>query len=777
MYKYLFKSQNNRIIAVNYPARDRGVTRHMRGDEAKSHCPEIELVSVPAVREKADLTKYREAGKDVAEVLQTFTNMLERASVDEAYLDITERVVEKMKLMNEGKFRLEPDKLSNTFAMGYDSIGEFVKNLSSSVDKNDSEWNDEENLIVYKKSDIKLLIAAAIVNDIRASVKQITGYECSAGIAHNKILAKLACGMNKPNKQTILPLQKIPGLLATLPLNKVKGLGGKFGELVSEKLKIKYVGDLRDFSEQELNRQFDDKNGSWLHLIGRGIDLEVVTPKFVSKSIGCCKKFPGRNAITSVATLNHWFGELAKEIMERLEKDEIENKRKAKQMTVSFAQSINDEDISSSRSVPLTSYDAEIIGRDAFETVKRNTEIFFKADNNNILNNAIKFLGISVGKFENNVDSQKSKLQEMFQNHAKKKEVVIENVKKPENTIKTFLKTKSYQEVNEDCERKTENESEPIKLAAKPDPKKSFFEKYLLKSSVETTNLELNEESESEQPVINDIDAQNYDEPSFDNHAEDSSECDVVNDYTNVINEPLPTTSTSISVVKTSTLISASSSKNSGDYEMGESSNSTTQTLIEDYKTTYLEYYKPPGIEIVKVECEKCGKPIPDFEYTSHLDFHFALDLSQQQRVDFRNEIKQKASKTHTASPPIKKQKKSQSQRDAKIPSIDTFLVKSTLSQPQIPIINVPSSDNTTNETFNESIQTFDTEKCTECEKFIRITDLLEHSDYHAAQRLQSEMNSSSSVSTNLAPKPSFSKKAKKNTSNSVLTYFKKSLT
>lgn len=46
------------IIAVNYPARDRGVTRHMRGNEAKKNCPEIELVRVPNVRGKADLTKY-----------------------------------------------------------------------------------------------------------------------------------------------------------------------------------------------------------------------------------------------------------------------------------------------------------------------------------------------------------------------------------------------------------------------------------------------------------------------------------------------------------------------------------------------------------------------------------------------------------------------------------------------------------------------------------------------------------------------------------------------
>ena len=46
------------IIAVNYPARDQGVTRYMRGDEAKEKCPNIELVKVPTLREKADLTKW-----------------------------------------------------------------------------------------------------------------------------------------------------------------------------------------------------------------------------------------------------------------------------------------------------------------------------------------------------------------------------------------------------------------------------------------------------------------------------------------------------------------------------------------------------------------------------------------------------------------------------------------------------------------------------------------------------------------------------------------------
>lgn len=93
-----------RIIAVNYPARAHGVTRHMRGDEAKEQCPDIELVKVPNIREKADLSKYRNAGKQVATVLQTFTPLLTRASVDEAYLDLTEQVQNRLMEMNKVSF-------------------------------------------------------------------------------------------------------------------------------------------------------------------------------------------------------------------------------------------------------------------------------------------------------------------------------------------------------------------------------------------------------------------------------------------------------------------------------------------------------------------------------------------------------------------------------------------------------------------------------------------------------------------------------------------------
>lgn len=99
------------IIAVNYAARAKGVTRHMRGDEAKEHCPDIELVKVPNINQKADLSKYRSAGKQVASVLQTFTPLLTKASIDEAYLDLTEQVQNRLLEMNKVKQRKKPSNV------------------------------------------------------------------------------------------------------------------------------------------------------------------------------------------------------------------------------------------------------------------------------------------------------------------------------------------------------------------------------------------------------------------------------------------------------------------------------------------------------------------------------------------------------------------------------------------------------------------------------------------------------------------------------------------
>lgn len=120
---------------------------------------------------------------------------------------------------------MHQDALNSTHVVGYKDIAEFVQYVTNKVtkavenDDDDMDYVTEDDLDDIRKNELKLLIASSIVNEIRAMVKEKTGYDCSAGIAHNKVLAKLVAGMNKPNKQTLLPIKQIPEFYRQVELN------------------------------------------------------------------------------------------------------------------------------------------------------------------------------------------------------------------------------------------------------------------------------------------------------------------------------------------------------------------------------------------------------------------------------------------------------------------------------------------------------------------------------------------------------------------------------
>ncbi|KAG9334883.1 hypothetical protein JZ751_006363 [Albula glossodonta] len=124
------------------------------------------------------------------------------------------------------------------------------------------------------RAELQLAIGALIVEEMRAAVEQHTGYRCSAGISHNKVLAKLACGLNKPNRQTILPLGSVPLLFSSLPVSKIRSLGGKLGASITETLEVENIGELTRFSQAQLGQHFGEKTGQWLFDLCRGIEFE-----------------------------------------------------------------------------------------------------------------------------------------------------------------------------------------------------------------------------------------------------------------------------------------------------------------------------------------------------------------------------------------------------------------------------------------------------------------------------------------------------------------------
>ncbi|KAH7352836.1 hypothetical protein KP509_19G066100 [Ceratopteris richardii] len=272
------------LIAVGYEARQFGVTRNMRGDEAKKVCPNIELIQVPVAHGKADLTQYRDAGSEVVAVLSR-KGTCERASIDEVYLDITDACVASAL---EEQFS---DDVLKSHVLG---LSEIDNEAGTTVEA----WFRKS---VADARDRMLAIGAVIISDLRKAVLMETGFTCSAGIAHNKMLAKLASGMHKPAQQTLVPSSSVTKLLATLPIKKMKQLGGKLGDSLQSDLRVVFVGDLLQFSESKLQNLYGINTGTWLWNIARGLSGDEVKPRTLPKSHSCGKTFPGPKSLKNLA--------------------------------------------------------------------------------------------------------------------------------------------------------------------------------------------------------------------------------------------------------------------------------------------------------------------------------------------------------------------------------------------------------------------------------------------------------------------------------------------
>ncbi|CAN2387505.1 cellular response to UV-C [Pristimantis euphronides] len=356
------------IIAVSYEARAFGVTRNMFANDAKKLCADLQLARVREAHGKADLSKYREASVEVMEIMSRFA-VVERASIDEAYIDLTNAV--KTRIQEMAGQPIPQESLNSTYIQGYPHL---TATDGQSLTKEEQQSRGLEEWLNFlhtgdpQSPELRLTVGAIIVEEMRAAVEEETTFQCSAGISHNKVLAKLTCGLNKPNRQTILSQSGVPGLFSQLPIGKIRHLGGKFGDSIKELLGVEYMGQLTQFTESTLQSHFGDKTGSWLYLLCRGIEEEPVKPRQLPKSIGCSKTFPNKTSLCTRDQVQFWLLQLCLELEERLKKDREMNHRVAKQLTVGFHRQGDSSGLS--RVCALTRYDAQKISSDAFILLK-----------------------------------------------------------------------------------------------------------------------------------------------------------------------------------------------------------------------------------------------------------------------------------------------------------------------------------------------------------------------------------------------------------------------
>ncbi|KAK9760131.1 N-acetyltransferase eso1 [Basidiobolus ranarum] len=226
------------LIAVNYPARKMGVQRHSSVADALKLCPDLQLVHVATYTEgtsfeyhtnpqrdthKVSLEPYRRASSQIFEIFRRINKNVQKASVDEAYIDVTEQV---NKIIIERYAGYLNDVCPP--AIDWSNLGVVLGGLDVEL-----EWKD-----------IQLAIGAEISRTIRTLVYEELNYTCSTGIAHNKTLAKLGSALNKPNQQTIIRHSAVLEFLRDLPFRKIRSLGGKLGDLIEQQLKAETASDL-----------------------------------------------------------------------------------------------------------------------------------------------------------------------------------------------------------------------------------------------------------------------------------------------------------------------------------------------------------------------------------------------------------------------------------------------------------------------------------------------------------------------------------------------------
>ena len=151
-----------------------------------------------------------------------------------------------------------------------------------------------------------------IVDKIKTGIYEKTGLTCSIGIAPNKLLAKIASDMQKPNGLTVFTGDDIESRLWPMPIRKLYGIGPKTEEHL-KKLNIHTIGQLASLSIDVLIQCFGVSYGQYLYEAARGIDESPLVTHWEPKSFSRETTF--QTDVKDWQTIARTIAELTKEVV------------------------------------------------------------------------------------------------------------------------------------------------------------------------------------------------------------------------------------------------------------------------------------------------------------------------------------------------------------------------------------------------------------------------------------------------------------------------------
>ena len=218
------------------------------------------LKDVDAVFLPVDKKFYREISDNIMEILRSHADVFEQVGIDEAYLDVTQRT--------------------------------------------QSNYQQAENL----------------AESIRADVLVQEQLTCSIGVGPNKLVAKIAADVQKPDGLTVVKPHELNVVLLPLPVRRLVGVG-RITEKKLETLGVRTVGQLAQVDVQVLVDVFGRKLGTYFHNASMGINDEPVQERGEPESVSRISTL--KNDTKELTTIIDEAYKLCDEVYARLLKREL----------------------------------------------------------------------------------------------------------------------------------------------------------------------------------------------------------------------------------------------------------------------------------------------------------------------------------------------------------------------------------------------------------------------------------------------------------------------
>ena len=207
------------VSTANYVARKYGVKSGIPLYLAKKRLEGTEAVFLPV-----DDEFYQQISDKIIHALRGYADAFEQVGIDEAYLDVTQKV--------HGSFEAARD----------------------------------------------------LAQKIKDDVKNQLSITFSVGVGPNKLVAKIAADSQKPEGLTIVKPEEVVRFLSPLPVNRLIGVGRKISAKM-DALGIKTIGDLARYDVQRLVEIFGKNLGVYFHNAANGLDNEPVQEAGEAESV------------------------------------------------------------------------------------------------------------------------------------------------------------------------------------------------------------------------------------------------------------------------------------------------------------------------------------------------------------------------------------------------------------------------------------------------------------------------------------------------------------